>query len=454
MPADIFAEEVSVAATTSSTPSGYQPAVLISEVQTGSVESASQEFIELYNPNEQSVDLTDWKLQYVSATATNWDKPSRSVALSGNLEAKSFYLISSSGYLSDTAQASFASGLSQTGGHLRLINGIGELQDLLGWGTAVMPAIAAAEAAGAGESMARNTDQEEQLNTGNNAEDFSVTLSPTPGAANVITTPQADTSVNRPAEALATENEAETKTYAYVEISELLPNPASPQVDAEDEFIELYNPNAFAVDLTGYILKTGLNDTYKHVFENTSLPAGQYLAVYSRDSSLTLSNTAGRARLFAPDDALIDETAVYDKAGDNQAWIFAEGSWQWTAAPTPGIGKVLSVLPAATTKKPALAKPAKAKKTTAKKTAAKKTRASAASRAGGGAVTADQQEPPSASAAKVHPFALAAVAVGAVLYACYEYRHDLANRLHRLRTNRSNRRAAGQIAAPASRHRA
>ncbi len=38
--------------------------VLIAEVSPQSKESATEEFVELYNPNETPVDVTGWKLQY------------------------------------------------------------------------------------------------------------------------------------------------------------------------------------------------------------------------------------------------------------------------------------------------------------------------------------------------------------------------------------------------------
>lgn len=41
------------------------------------------------------------------------------------------------------------------------------------------------------------------------------------------------------------------------QLSEFLPNPGSPQTDANDEYIELYNPNDKRFDLSGYALEVG-----------------------------------------------------------------------------------------------------------------------------------------------------------------------------------------------------
>src|SRR5581483_6407909 len=52
-------------------------------------------------------------------------------------------------------------------------------------------------------------------------------------------------------------------------LNELLPNPAAPASDNEDEFIELYNSNSKTFDLSGFRLQVGTRTTHDYVF-----PAG------------------------------------------------------------------------------------------------------------------------------------------------------------------------------------
>jgi hypothetical protein len=218
----------------------------------------------------------------------------------------------------------------------------------------------------------------------------------------------------------------------------LLPNPAAPQTDAADEFVEVFNPTGQTVDLTGYILLTGNSYNYKYAIKNVTLAPHSYHAFYSRDTKLVLSNSGGRAKIDAPDGSVVDETDAYTVAADGQAWIFANSKWQWTSTPTPGRANIFTV-PAAkatTTKKP---KTAVAKKTKAKKT---KRASAASSNDGTSSSTGSIANAPSRS---VHPMLLAGVGALAVAYAGYEYRQDLANQLHRLRRHREARRAAGQI---------
>jgi hypothetical protein len=222
-------------------------------------------------------------------------------------------------------------------------------------------------------------------------------------------------------------------------LTELLPNPAAPQTDTNDEFVELYNPNDEPVDLNGYQVQAGTTYAYKFTLTNQTIPAKGYLIFTSGDTNLALANTAGKARLVAPDGSTVSETTPYEDAEDGQAWVLINGTWQWTTTPTPGTDNVLSLptptVKAASTKKTTTTK----KKTTAKvattKTSAKKSTAKPAART-------DYEDPTSIDVAPVHPTVIAGVGLLALLYAGYEYRYDTANRLYQFQRYRAARREA------------
>lgn len=223
----------------------------------------------------------------------------------------------------------------------------------------------------------------------------------------------------------------------WPQLSELLPNPGSPQTDAADEFIELYNPGSQPFDLSGFMLEVGTTTKHRYVFPaGTTMGPQAFKAFFSADTHLSMSNTGGQARLLSPDGAVLQQSEPYASAKDGQAWVLAQGKWQWTATPTPNAVNVVSA-PAGSSPKKAAATAAKtgsvkAASTTKKSAASKKT----------AALQNSQNVASVAGDTPVHLAVLAAVAVFALLYGAYEYRHDLANRVHQLRSYRAARAAA------------
>lgn len=411
--------------------------VVFSEIFLGNpTPNAGQEFIEIYNTTLDDINLTGWRLQYTSAAKSDWNSPTRNIALSGSIKAGEYYLVTSTGYLTDKANLTYSSTLSQSGGHLRIINQYNDLQDQIGWGNAAMPLGVASEAPEAGSSLARLTNSTGYNLSLDNNTDFTGSLSPTPGIDNVITLPLVEEETVEPRSSplpLPSTSPPVVTLYDDIQISEILPNPAAPATDANDEFIELYNPNQKDVDLTGYVIKTGVNGTYKYVIKDQIITAGSYRVFYSRDTRLILSNTTGKVQLLAPDGTLLDETSTYSKAEDGQVLIFSNGSWVWSSSTSAGADNIytpVAVVKAASTTKKAVAKTVKAK--APKKTPTKKKKAQKATVP----LASATSTPPTST---IHPLILATVGTSALLYALYEYRNDLGSTLYRLRRYRDAR---------------
>jgi hypothetical protein len=225
-------------------------------------------------------------------------------------------------------------------------------------------------------------------------------------------------------------------------LSELLPNPGTPQTDAADEFIELYNPNTAVFDLSGYALEVGTTTTHRYTFpEGTLLQPLAYTAFFSATTGLGLSNSGGQARLLASQGSVVSAADSYGTAKDNQAWALWNGKWQWTLTPTPNAANAV-LLPtvkaavttahAAKTVKPkAVVKPKAARVKAIKTSKTKKRTAQVASTVQ--TFAAD----PAANRTPLHPGILAGIGVLAVLYGAYEYRQDMANYFRRLRNYRT-----------------
>ena len=248
---------------------------------------------------------------------------------------------------------------------------------------------------------------------------------------------------------------------AAPQITELLPNPASPQSDSEDEFIELYNSNAVTFDLTGFTLEVGTTTVHDYHFPaGSQLPASGWLSFMSIDTGLSLSNSGGRARLLDPFGAVISQSDVYGTAKDGQAWALANGTWYWTTTPTPNAANVinqpltiqnLSVgtpTPVPTpTKAPAIKTSTSSVKTasTSSPSSSAKTSKTPSTPTTNTNNNANSAANNNHASSPLHPVVLAGVGGAALLYALYEYRHDLANRLHQFRRHREIRRATRQM---------
>ncbi len=219
------------------------------------------------------------------------------------------------------------------------------------------------------------------------------------------------------------------------QLSELLPNPASPRTDAQDEFIEFYNPNDAVFSLSGYVLETGLTTKRQYVFPvGTVLQPKSFVAFFSGDTGLALSNTSGQARLIDPLGRVLVGSDPYITAKDDQVWVLADGKWQWSTSPTPNAINIVK-LPEPKIK----AKTASASKKTAAKSATtkKSTTSNQKEDEETEAVAATTTTP----ASPLHPGVLALVGGFALLYGAYEYRQDVANKIRKFRANREARRS-------------
>lgn len=210
------------------------------------------------------------------------------------------------------------------------------------------------------------------------------------------------------------------------QLTEVLPNPASPQTDAADEFIELYNPNDTIFQLEAYALVIGKR---RYVFpEGSQLEAKAFKAFFSADTRLALPNSGGTVAVADPFGNVIASLEPYGVARDGQAWARADGQWAWTATPTPHAANAM-VAPQPKKKASSTVKTSKAT-TNASSTAKDQTASQTAAATSIASITPETP---------IHGSILVLIGVFAVLYGAYEYRHDIRNHLYRLRSYRATR---------------
>lgn len=221
---------------------------------------------------------------------------------------------------------------------------------------------------------------------------------------------------------------------AAPQLTELLPNPALPQSDSEDEFIELYNPNDQDFDLSGFKLQVGLSTVHTYIFPGgTLLPAKSFKAYYSVDTNLAMSNTSGQARLIDPLGSIISQSEPYSAVKEGQSWSLVQGKWYW-ANPTPEKPNSTTLSLSTATSVPANSQ------TAAVKSASTNSPSTASS---------SQPTTKSTQPTKIHTWTIAVIGSAALLYALYEYRVDIQNRLYQFRRYREARRASGWLGGAA-----
>lgn len=424
--------------------------LLITEVLPGTADNAKQEFIELYNCSDQPLEFRDgsWRIEMASSSATDWQKPLRTIVLDGYLYPDNYYLIGSAysqnigGSVQtlqypDQADIYFASALSAPAGHIRLVhtadNSSEEISDVLEWGSASTASLSgqavfpAGSGIAAGSSLNRfKNEAGNYVDSGNSADDFGLMTEPQP-----VSTTADQPWLEPPADAPLVDNNKPTQSLPVLplEITEILPNPAAPYSDDDDEYIEIFNPNSEAVSLAGYSLQTGTTKPHTYKFPaEASIAAQAYAVFYSAVTGLSLSNSGGQVKLLDPYGSSSSLADVYETAKDGLVWQLYDGFWQWSAKQTPGaVNEYLAV--------------DTIKKTTKPTTSSKKTTADKATATDNNDFTEELQP------AYIHNAVLAAVVGLALLYGGYEYRHDLANKFRQLRSYRSARRQPRPTAA-------
>lgn len=152
--------------------------ITINEFTTNGPNGSYDEFAELYNPTNNDINITGWKLQYKSATGDTWQSKV-GAGLTGVIKAKSFFLLASKSYsLTTTPDYKHGAnwGLADAGGHLRLIDSNANVIDKVGWGNADEPEGSPAPALEANKSLERKS---LTTDTDNNSNDF-ILINPSP----------------------------------------------------------------------------------------------------------------------------------------------------------------------------------------------------------------------------------------------------------------------------------
>jgi len=287
--------------------------VLISEIQIASATNTYDEFIELYNPNEQEVDISQWSIQKSYSTSTTFYK--KNFEKESKIPGKGYFLIVNTGStdqnlfnLADTTHKVF--NLTQNNSVYLVKNQKeienaydSEIVDLVGFGQNVFSENNSAENPPEGKSIGRkwSTTTNDYLDDDNNQSNFEIQF-PTPAAENQ--SPQLKPSPEpQPIKSLL--------TVVINEIAWM----GTGAANSNDEWIELYNNSSSSVDLTGWKIKKNGED---FINISSSIIPGLGFYLLERTASNTtdviedyiytgaLSNKGEKLELINAENILID----------------------------------------------------------------------------------------------------------------------------------------------------
>jgi len=237
----------------------------------------SSDWVEIYNTSPNEIDISGWKILDNSTT------PVEIFPTNTRIDSGKFLVLEVSNRLNNG------------GDSVRLINSGGIEVDKFEYTSSVE-----------NKSFARIPDGTGSWFGGRN---------PTKGATNGSNPPSSDSEVN-------------TKTGKII-LSEFMPNP-----DGGQEWVELYNPNNFDIDIGGWKIDDieGASSPFK-IPENTKINSKSF-KLFSFSSKL--NNSGDSVRLINKGGSVL-ETYTYDKTIKGLSFAKnTKGTWQLTSTPTPG----------------------------------------------------------------------------------------------------------------------
>lgn len=322
------------------------PSVLITEVQTGytndsGTEFPLQEFVELSNTTNQRVEVSHWRIEYLSAANNGSGGPTSVIGeLNGHIIANGHALASHAGYMPNVIDLQFGDGdtstsgfLAKTGGHVRLMNGT-TMVDCVSWGSAV--AIDGCDKVSS-VPPAKNTIQRLYTNNTYTKSLGVVNASPpNPQGGDLFT----DINDPLPSDPVVPNDPAPVPTFPqtcdHVILSEIFANPAGD--DTAGEYIELFNTAENSEPLLGCGLHLANGKIYNFAADAMLAPH-EYRAFPFYTTNLQLSNSGTTVSLVTPTQQ-IDVT--YPALGDDEAWALINGAWVITKKATPNQPNVLA----------------------------------------------------------------------------------------------------------------
>jgi hypothetical protein len=302
--------------------------ILIVEVQIAGA-SSNNDFIKIYNPTNNDLDIGSFKLRKKSSTSS--ESSIRAFPQGSKILANGYFLWTNS-------ENNFANSLSADvsskatlakNNSVAILNSEGVILDSLAWGESSNPFVEE-------QSFPENPEPNQRLtrkqgngiyqDTNNNNQDFY--LNPPSQPSSLQEEGQKD-------QEPSSQEKAKSQVYAQgIIINELLPSPLG--TDEQEEWIELFNKNSFEVDLSDWQLQDKIGTTANYIIPEGIKISPQGFLIFQRPATkIVLNNDGDSVSLLQPDGALV-ETVGYENAPEGQSFARQASEWSWTTTITPG----------------------------------------------------------------------------------------------------------------------
>ncbi|MBU1039129.1 lamin tail domain-containing protein [Patescibacteria group bacterium] len=282
--------------------------LVINQVQTtGGEGKTTNDFVELFNPTNQDIDLQGYRLIKRTANGTT-DTTIKSWTESSIVKAQGFYLWASSSFTDITIVPDITT--SQTiadnnGIALRQgANDTGQIIDSLAWGiinNGLAETTAFATNPTTNQSILRKQDSlGNRQDTNDNASDFILANAQPHNSLSPIETPAPPTPINPPPVIIYQPTPTPTVLPGEVVINELVSDPT----EGSDEWVEIYNRTNRTIDLSLFSLSDGGNSkTYLSGSLGTN-DSSRFYVIRSPKGNL---NNSGDTLLLRYQETIIDQ---------------------------------------------------------------------------------------------------------------------------------------------------
>lgn len=288
--------------------------LIISAVQIAG-DDANDDFIEIYNPSCDDVDISGWKIR--KKTASGAESSIKVISGGTTIKAKSYFLWSNSGF-AEKIGADQSTGAILSDNYSVALVSDNEVVDSITWGSNTNPfsgSFLYPENLEKYQALFRDADNK-----------FSIKTNYSPRNSSFIDEAELEAC---PKEEPAT---IPANYSADIRINELLPDPDK---DGE-EYIELFNDSNEKIELG----KWSLHDASKsgeYIFSSVdSVDAKDYFAIYKSDFKFALNNGGDESvTLFNPDGEVVFKVE-YKGSKKGISYSFDGEDWHWSKFLTPG----------------------------------------------------------------------------------------------------------------------